>query len=125
MARDDRFLPDRAPITAYGGGGFRFADMSHQGSLLITPGGMRAWAVSAADEVDMAALDPLWAEADRTEVFLLGCGAARHQPASDLARAFAERDIVLEAMDTGAACRTYNVLLAEGRAVTAGLIAVD
>ena len=56
---------------------------------------------------------------------LFGTGARQVLPGAEVRRAFADVHIALEAMDTGAACRTYNVLLAEGRPVGAALIAVD
>ena len=58
-------------------------------------------------------------------LLILGTGRRPDLPASDLRRAFAEAGVSLEAMDTGAACRTYYVLLAEGRSVGAALIAID
>jgi uncharacterized protein len=118
------FYPGRAPIDAYGDGGFRFAGMSHRGSLLILPSGMHAWPpVSIAGiEVDSFAL--AFAEQASIGLMLLGTGERQVFPSADIRRAFAQRAITLEAMDTGAAVRTYNVLLAEGRAVAAALIAV-
>jgi uncharacterized protein len=117
--------PGRAPIDAYGNGGFRFADMSHRGSILCLPSGIYAWAPVRGGDVDAAALAPVLAEKDALSVLLLGTGARQEMPGGALRRAFVEAGIALEAMDTGAACRTYNVLLAEGRPVAAALIAVD
>ncbi|MBO0743231.1 MAG: Mth938-like domain-containing protein, partial [Hyphomicrobiaceae bacterium] len=65
------------------------------------------------------------AEKDALGFFLLGTGHHQRMPELDVRRAFAAANIGLEAMDTGAACRTYNVLLAEGRPVGAALLAVD
>ena len=117
--------PGRAPIDAYGNGGFRFAEMSHRGSILCLPSGVYAWPPAKAPDIDAIALAPVLAEKDRVGVLLLGTGARQEMPAVTLRRVFVEAGIALEAMDTGAACRTYNVLLGEGRPVAAALIAVD
>jgi uncharacterized protein len=117
--------PGRAPIDAYGNGGFRFAQMSHRGSILCLPSGIYAWPPRQADDVDEAALAPVLAEKEALDLLLLGTGPRQQIPTGPLRRAFLEAGIALEAMDTGAACRTYNVLLAEARPVAAALIAVD
>lgn len=125
MPEGDRFLPERASIASYGNGGFRFAGMSHQGSLLILANGMHAWRPSRFSEVtkdDFAAV--LLSEA-RPAFLLFGTGLEMHFPTPDLRKAFAEAGIALEAMTTGAAVRTYNILLAEKRDVTAALLAVE
>lgn len=117
--------PGRAPIDAYGNGGFRFAEMSHRGSILCLPSGVYAWPPAKAADIDAIALAPVLAEKDRVGVLLLGTGARQELPSATLRRALMEAGIALEGMDTGAACRTYNVLLGEGRPVAAALIAVD
>src|SRR5262245_46536406 len=119
-----RFYPGRAPIEAYGEGGFRFAGMSHRGSLLILPSGMHAWPPSAMGEIEADSFAPAFAEQEPIGLLLFGTGVMQVFPSADLRRAFALHAITLETMDTGAAVRTYNVLLAEGRAVAAALIAI-
>jgi uncharacterized protein len=117
--------PGRAPIDAYGNGGFRFAGMSHRGSILCLPSGIYAWPVVGAEELDAAAFAPVFAEKAELGLLLLGTGRRQVMPSIELRRAFMGVNIALEAMDTGAAARTYNVLLAEGRPLGAALIAVD
>lgn len=117
--------PYRAPIDAYGNGGFRFADMSHRGSLLCLPDGIFGWAVSSFDEISVETLAPVLQALSPPGFLLLGTGRQQHFPPLNVRRAFIEEHIGLEPMDTGAACRTYNVLLAEDRPVAAALIAVD
>ena len=114
--------PARVPIEAYGNGGFRFAGMSHRGSILCLPSGVRAW--EPAVPLDLSSLEPALAEKEPMGFVILGTGARQELPAPDIRRAFAAAGVALESMDTGAACRTYNVLLAEGRPVSAALIAV-
>jgi uncharacterized protein len=118
------FYPGRAPIDAYGDGGFRFAGMSHRGSLLILPSGMHAWPPASMAEIETDSFALAFAEQATIGLMLFGTGAMQVFPSADIRRAFAMRAITLEAMDTGAAARTYNVLLAEGRAVAAALIAI-
>jgi uncharacterized protein len=115
--------PGQVPIDAYGNGGFRFAGMSHRGSILCLPSGTYAW--QPATPVDAPSLAPALAEGKEMKVLLLGTGAHHALPGPHVRRAFAEAGVALESMSTGAACRTYNVLLAEGRQVGAALVAVD
>lgn len=114
--------PGRAPIEAYGNGGFRFAQMSHKGSILCLPSGIYAWERPEPDA--LSAYARVFAESDALSLLLVGTGQKSTRPAEGIARAFRDAGLALEAMDTGAACRTYNVLLAEGRPVAAALVAV-
>ena len=124
MAAGEAFLPQQVPIDAYGGGGFRFGDMSHRGSLLCLPGGMSDWPVSNASTLNVLDFGEVLAVADRLEVLLVGTGEAQVFLATELKDALGRAGLVAEPMATGAAARTYNVLLAESRAVGAALIAV-
>ncbi|MGE8943513.1 Mth938-like domain-containing protein [Leptospira interrogans] len=117
--------PYQAPIDAYGNGGFRFADMSHRGSILCLPSGIYAWDVTSADGLDLRSFDRMMADKDRILFLLLGTGRTQVFPSRALRNSFEMAGLGLEPMDTGAACRTYNVLLAERRPVAAALIAVD
>ena len=76
------------------------------------------------DDLTLDSLAPV-IEDGNVQVLLLGCGPKLQMPPPDLRSALREKGIGIEPMDTGAACRTYNVLLAEGRAVAAALIAVE
>ncbi|MFM9846796.1 MAG: Mth938-like domain-containing protein [Hyphomicrobiaceae bacterium] len=125
MATQSASFPGRAAIEAYGNGGFRFAGMSHRGSILCLANSIVAWDVTAAEELTPESLEPVLAEKELTRSLLLGTGARQIFASSTVRAAFREAGIALEVMDTGAACRTYNVLLGEGRLVAAALIAVD
>ena len=118
------YYPGRAPIDAYGNGGFRFADMSHRGSLIIVPSGIYGWHVTALDELTAERCQMFIDELRRPSCVVLGTGLEHRMPPSPVAKFFADAGIGLEPMSTGAAARTYNVLLAEGRDFGAGLIAV-
>lgn len=119
------FFPGQAPIDAYGGGGFRFADMSHRGSLLFLPSGVHAWAISGPENLNFEAFAPVLGDLDQLEVLLLGTGAEQVFLPSALRQQLNEAGLFVESMTTGAAARTYNILLAEKRAVGAALLAVD
>ena len=121
----DKHLPQAAPIEAYGNGGFRFAGMSHRGSLLCLPDGIWAWPVAVVDEVSEQALAPVFQRAGAIDIFLLGCGRDLVPMPAMLRDKFRALGISADPMATGAAVRTWNILLAEGRRVAAGLIAVD
>ena len=125
MSSAKAHFPGRAPIDAYGNGGFRFADMSHRGSLLIVPSGIYGWDVGALDELTPERCALFLAELQRPAFVLLGTGREHRLPPTSVRKLFADAGIGLEPMSTGAAARTYNVLLAEGRDFGAGLIAVD
>jgi len=117
--------PGLAPISNYGDGGFRFADMSHRGSLLLLPSGIYAWEVTEFSALKLDDFKQIFAEADKFEFLLLGCGPKLMLPELVIREAFETHNTGLEYMGTGAAVRTYNVLLAEKRAIAAALIAVE
>jgi uncharacterized protein len=121
---DAPHLPRSAPIEAYGKGGFAFADMSHRGSLLCLPDGIWAWPVAAPDEVTAQTLAQVFDAAARLDLFFLGTGRELWTAPPALREHFRAHGLKWEAMPTSAAIRTYNVLVAEGRRVAAGLIAV-
>ena len=117
-------LPSAAPIDAYGNGGFLFGGMSHRGSLLCLPDGIWAWPVDDISALNERALTEVFARVGRLDIFLIGCGRDPCAIADNLRMQFRDRKVPVDAMATGSAVRTYNILLAEGRRVGAGLIAV-
>jgi uncharacterized protein len=123
-AADSPHLPRPAPIDAYGEGGFRFGGMSHRGSLLCFPDGIWAWPVADAKELSTAALSAAFDRADRLDFFLIGAGRDPWVLPAALREQFRALSLSVDCMPTGAAVRTYNILLAENRRVGAGLIAV-
>ena len=125
MQEQSRHLPRQAPIDAHGGGGFRFAGMSHRGSLLCLPDGIWPWPVAAPDDLTDEVLALVFARADALDFFILGTGSAPWLMPEKLRVRFREARISLDAMPTGPAVRTYNVMLLEGRRVGAGLIAIE
>jgi uncharacterized protein len=123
-SKDDPHFPGRAPIDGYGEGGFRFAGMSHRGSLLIVPSGIYAWPVTSPREIGETTLARVFAEAEAIDLLMIGSG---RDPVA-LPPALKERlngaKISVDIQPTGGAASTYNVLLDEGRRVAAALIAV-
>ncbi len=91
--------------------------------MLVLPGRTVSWAVGALDQVSLDSLEPVLAEGQ--EILLLGCGPRLGFVPAELRAGVRARGLVLEPMDTGAACRTYNVLVSEERRVAAAFIAVD
>ena len=71
---EQAFFPGRVPIDAYGGGGFRFAEMSHRGSLLLLPSGIYAWTISSMDKIREADFEAVFREAGDIGFLLLGTG---------------------------------------------------
>jgi uncharacterized protein len=122
---DSPHLPTPAPIDAYGNGGFRFGGMSHRGSLLCLPDGIWAWPVNDVSEITTTLLLPAFERGDMLDVFLIGVGRDPWPLPERLRARFRELAISADTMATGAAVRTYNILLAENRRVGAALIAVD
>jgi uncharacterized protein len=124
MEGQRRFLPRRAPIDAYGDGGFRFAEMSHRGSLLCLPSGMHAWPVRAPAELTPEAFELVFEETAEIELLLIGTGRDIAALPEALRWRFRDSGIGIDIMPTAAAARTWNVLLAEERRVAAALVAV-
>jgi uncharacterized protein len=122
---DTPHLPYRAAIDRYGKGGFAFAGMSHRGSLLCLPGGIWAWPVLCANDIDEAALTRAFAAASEIGIFLIGSGAEPWTMPDALRLRFHALNLNVEVMRTAPAVATYNILHGERRRVGAGLIAMD
>jgi uncharacterized protein len=122
---DAPHLPRQALIDAHGAGGFRFAGLSHRGSLLCLPDGIWAWPVAAPGEITADTLALVFERTDSLDFFVLGTGAQHCVLPEPLRARFREVHISVDAMTTGPAVRTYNVMLMENRRVGAALIAID
>lgn len=123
--RRDQHLPKAVVIDGYGDGGFRFADMSHRGSLLCLPSGVHGWSVTEGEGIDVAALAPIVAEAGTFDFLVVGTGRSLVPLSAVAVAALREAGIRHEAMATGSALRMYNIMLGEDRRVAAAFVAVD
>lgn len=119
----DKTLPmpdpsERQVIQSYGEGGFRISAVRHEGAIVVTASRTSAW-----PDAQIASLSVELLPED-IDVLVIGCGtrAAFVPPATR--DAFKRRGVSLEVADTPAACRTYNILLSEGRRVAAALLPV-
>ena len=121
---DALHLPRSAPIEAYGNGGFRFAEMSHRGSLLCLPDAIWAWSVSDPAQIDRYSLARVFENANAIDTLLIGTGSGVWIAPPPLRNALRSAGIVLDTMQTGPAIRTYNVMRGERRRVAAALVAV-
>ncbi len=108
-------------VRSYERGRIRVRDQYYDCPLIIDRHHVQAWLAENIETLDLAQLET--ALADRPEVLLLGCGAVRIQPPQRLIADLGARGIGLEVMDSGAACRTYNILACENRSVVAALLA--
>lgn len=104
-------------IQSYGVGGFRIGNAEHTSHVLVLPSATVAWS----GELTLEALAPLLDVIPPTEVLLIGTGARHEMIAPELRRALKAHEIGVDTMDTGAACRTFNILLSESRHVAAAL----
>ncbi|MEJ0051752.1 MAG: MTH938/NDUFAF3 family protein [Methylovirgula sp.] len=119
------FLPGRHVIEGYGNFGFTFGGMSHRGSILALPSGIYAWDVLGPEDLGVGALAQVFAEPKgEIEHLLIGTGVELRPLAKELRAALNRDGIRVEPMATGAAARTYSILLGENRRVAAALIAV-
>lgn len=117
--------PYGVPIDSYGSGGFRFGGMSHLGSILCLPSGIYGCDATTITDLDKTTLSPLFSESSPLDFVLLGVGSVIVSVPESLVSLFSSIDLRYEVMSTGSACRTFNVLLSEGRSIGAILLAVD
>ena len=117
----------RQIVESYGGGKFRVSGQVFEGSIVVFADRTAKWPVADVASMtieDLAAVAEA-ARAGTIDLLLVGCGSRMAPLPPSLRQAFRDIGVVMEPMDTGAACRTYNVLMAEGRRVAAALIAVS
>ena len=107
-------------IQGYGDGLFRIAGEEHRGSVIVFTDRTVPWS----GDVTETGLAEVFSAAETLDLLLLGCGRTMRPVAPQLRAALRRAGIAVEPMDTGAACRTFNVLLGEGRRVAAALVAV-
>ncbi|MEX0308213.1 MAG: Mth938-like domain-containing protein [Ruegeria sp.] len=105
------------PVDGYGPGFFRIGGQVHEGSVLSGPTGTAAWG-------GFPDVDALLALSEHIDVLLIGTGKDLKHIPSELRIKLEEAGLGVELMNSPTACRTYNVLLSEGRRVALALIPV-
>lgn len=119
----------RKVIQSYGEGRFRIAGEVFETSILIWPDHCASWTARTVDDMDADllhdALRGSGAPEPHAEILIIGCGSAFLAPPKGLRQDLRARGIAVEWMDTGAACRTFNVLLGEDRRAAAAILAIE
>lgn len=113
---------DRQVIDGYGPGQFCVAGAWRAGAVLVLPDKTIDWSPPSFADLSVADLQPILTADPPVEILLLGCGAKAQFPGKQLRQELRAAGVVVEPMDSPAACRTYNILLSEGRRVAAALI---
>ncbi len=120
--------PDKGgprPIDRYGNGGFQVGGEPFNGSILVLADGtVMSW-MADVSTLTADSFAAILAVSPPPEILLVGCGPRAAFIPPPVRQRLREAGIVVDAMNTGAACRTFNVLIAEERRVAAALIAVE
>ena len=111
-------------VHSYGGGGFRITKASYKGSQFILPRYRQNWAAQTADDISFKGLLEMLGP-ERPDLLLLGLGIVPMTNLPEIRNSLSKVNVRLEVMSTPAACRTWNVMVSEGRSVGAGLLAID
>lgn len=115
----------RQIIQRYGADGFKVSGVVHHGATIVMPEGTRNWpSINTFEGLSVETFEPLISIANELDVVLLGTGGKGEFFPPKLRQSLKEKGLSIEVMDTGAACRTYNVLMAEGRRVAAALLPI-
>lgn len=117
MRLNEVSYPGAKPIEGYGPGFFRIGGEVHNGPLLVLPDGAQSWAGYADSASILAAKDEI-------DVLFIGTGAEIAHIPSDLRTLLEEAGLGVEVMNSPSACRTYNVLLSEGRRIALAVLPV-
>lgn len=111
-------------IVSYGPDRFKVKNQTYRGSVMVLPDQVVTWDAMSVTDATIESLDPILDANPAVEILLIGCGSRMELVPSRLKQALRDKGIGVDQMDTGAACRTYNILLSEGRRVAAALIAL-
>ena len=114
----------RQVIQTYGDGRFKISDLDHTGSVIVTPLKTLSWNLGSIDKIDIEEFSEKLQHVAGLKVLLLGTGRSIVAPPSELRTKLRNIGASLEVMDTGAACRTFNILVAEERLIAAALISI-
>jgi len=115
---------DRQIVQRYGNGGFRVSGVDFSSSVVVLPDGVQSWPIATMEELSLEAFNPVLEQASSLDVFLLGCGERMELLNRELRDTLKDAGLTVDTMATAAACRSYNVLVTEGRSVAAALLAI-
>ena len=116
---------NRQIVQSYGIGRFKVSQIEYESSIIVLPLRTLSWGVKALNDINFQNLAPVLEDNPPIDILLIGCGKSMQLLPRDFSDRWRQNSIAVDAMDTGAACRTYNILSAEGRRVAAALIALD
>ena len=111
-------------IERYGDGAFVVSGEEFKGNIFITPEHVELWTAPVAEDLSDASISQLVEAAKDVDILLYGAGAQMPFVTPTVRAKFKDHDMVLDVIDTGAACRTFNILMNEERRVAALLLAV-
>ncbi len=111
-------------VQSYGEGGFRVLGRRYEGSILVLPDRIESWTAKHFADLSLPSLAPIIAAEPPVELLIIGCGSTFAPAPLTLREVLKSKGVSVETMDTGAACRTYNVLAGEGRRAAAALVGI-
>ena len=116
---------NRQIVQSYGIGRFKVSQIEYESSIIVLPLRTLSWTVKAHNDIYYRNLAPILEEESKIDILLIGCGKSMQLLPRDFSERWRQNNVSVDVMDTGAACRTYNILSAEGRRVAAALVALD
>ncbi|MCP4237328.1 MAG: hypothetical protein GY770_27720 [Aestuariibacter sp.] len=121
MPLTEDLITSRYHISGYQDNAVIINDIHYHNSLVISADTLHnPWMVSSIETLDKASLQVIF-DLD-PEIVLLGTGIRQQFPVAKVIALFGQQGIGVDVMDNGALCRTFNILVAEGRAVVAGIL---
>ena len=118
-------LVGRQVVLGYGRGGFLVSDQQWHGAILVFPDRTLAWDATTLADLTVASFRAVTEASPLPDILLIGTGARMAMLPAGLRADLRSLGLAVETMDTGAACRTYNLLVGEERRVAAALLPVD
>lgn len=115
---------DRQLIQFYGDGYFKVSGVIYESSILVFLDETQWWSATSVNDITLETLKPIIDATDDVDILLVGCGERFVPIPKGLRQGLKDAGIVLEWMDTGAASRTFNVLVAEDRRVAAAILSI-
>ena len=112
-------------ISGYGEGQFRIGEDKYEGNISLTTSECFKWNIDTFEDMTIESLEPFFKKELGVEILLFGTGEKIKFVPREVQDYLKAKKIAFDMMDTGAACRTFNVLQMESRRVAAALIAVD